>query len=138
MRIDFIPPEKIHGWVWEQVKNGLEKIIAICEEEWLPEDVYVSLKMGRASLYTFPGGFFVVELHTSSFNGSRRLNVWCLFTQPMVGDEHEAVLIAEFERIAAQHGCVAVRFVSPRMGWGRKLKGQFEEVGVIYERKIHV
>lgn len=138
MRIDFIPPERIHGGVWEQVRNGLNAILAICHEEWLAEDVYLALKTRRASLYQFSGGFFVAELMLSPFNGARRLNVWCLFTAPMVGDEFEDVLIAEFERIAAQEGCCAIRFVSPRQGWGRKLKGKFQEVGVIYERKVYV
>lgn len=138
MRIDFVPPEKITGWTWQSVRQGLEKILAICPDDWMPEDVYRALKDGRASLYTFPGGFFVVELMQSPFNGKRRLNCWCMFTAPLVGESHDDILIAELERIGAQHGCNSVRFVSPRMGWGRKLKGKFEEVGVIYERKIHV
>lgn len=138
MRIDFVAPERINGSLWGRVRKGLEAIIAICEEEWLPEDVYLALKTGRASLYEFPGGFFVVEIMQSPFNTKRRLNVWCLFTAPMTGDEFREVLVSELERIGAQHGCCGVRFVSPRLGWGRKLKGQFQEVGVIYERKIHV
>lgn len=138
MRIDYVSPEKVHGWMWGDVRRGLESILAICHEEWSPEDVYLALKTGRASLYKFPDGFFIAELMPSPFNQSKRLNIWCLFTAPMVGDEFSEVLIAEFERIAAQHGCCAIRFVSPRLGWGRKLKGKFEEVGVIYERKIYV
>lgn len=138
MRIDYVPPEKLNGWTWDVVRRGLEAILTICPDDWMPEDVYAAIKSGRASLFQFPDGFFVVEVMASPFNGKKRLNVWCMWTRPMAGAEAEDVILSELERLAAAAGCGAVRYVSPRRGWGRMMKGKFEEVGVIYERKIYV
>ena len=133
MRFTHVTGDTLHP-AWPYVRRGLEKILERCPDSWIPEDVYFAIRSGKASLFIFPGGFYVAEVLTDPNNGSKKLNVWTLYTEPNQEENVRNAIIQSLDTLAAQAGCKATRFVSPRSGWGRYLASDFAEVARIYER----
>lgn len=135
-----IPIPALHA-CWPKVRKGLERIAEKGKENWLPEDVYVALRTGRATLYVADPGFFILEKVDEAFTHQSVLNIWCLHAQAEDGGHHAGVLqfrdeaIAYIDGVAKSLGIKRIK-MSGRKGWQKVLKDYFTPVRVMYERSI--
>ncbi len=66
---------------WDRVRAGLLEVKQATTDDWLPEDVYMALKTGGATLYVGEDeqgdylGFIVLRL-VQTFHGSK-VEIWC-------------------------------------------------------------
>jgi hypothetical protein len=145
MRYEMIAPENLRA-CWTRVKLGLERILAVSTETWLPEDVYVHLRMKLAQLYlAYNGdeyrGFIVTESKRDNFTNEPYLNVWLLYGEPRTGDHFAEVgmfvdeTIGFIDELARGAGITLIR-MSGREGWKRFLRGNFKPIRVCYERQL--
>jgi hypothetical protein len=140
-----IAPENLRS-CWTRVKAGLERILQVSHETWIPEDVYAHLRTKLAQLYLAHDGdeyrgFIVVETKRDNFTNELYLNVWLLYGEPH-GGEHFAEVgafvdetIGFIDNLARSSGLRLVR-MSGREGWKRFLRGNFKPVRVCYERQL--
>jgi hypothetical protein len=117
--------------IWGKVRPELERI-ARHSDGWLPEDVYVLLVTGHASLYVNDGewrGFCVLQV-LPNYTG-KRLHIWIAHGWDV--EEHAEEVID----LAKQAGCRKVTFESPRRGWWKRAEHfGFKETRCVYERNI--
>jgi hypothetical protein len=140
-----IAPENIRD-CWTRVKAGLERVLEVSSETWIPEDIYVHLRMKLATLYlAFDGdvyrGFFVTEVKRDPFTNEPYINIWILHGEPTKG-EHFADVGAFVEEtlgfidgLASGNGYRLIR-MSGREGWKRYLRGHFKPTRICYERQL--
>ena len=104
---------------WERVRAGLVEVKKATTDDWLPEDVYMSLKSGGATLYVGEdeaGDYlgFVVLRYVPTFHGAR-LEVWCAHAAsntPLL-----ARFWPEIQAVATQAGAGVIGFSSARPEW---------------------
>lgn len=133
-----IEPAQIHAY-WKLVRPGIDKIIdATHDHDWLPEDVYHSIRGGASILYCgFVDGVYVGFLVVTPMHDwyGMRLHIWLLF-HTGGGDMLETFGEA-FESIVKQTGAVRITFHSPRAGWAKRVApAGFTAVSTIYERRV--
>lgn len=68
------------GFEWDRVRAGLVEVKAATTDDWLPEDVYMALKQGGATLYIGEDEFgdylgFIVMRLVQTFHGSK-VEIW--------------------------------------------------------------
>lgn len=107
------------GNEWEIVRAGLLVVKQTTTDDWLPEDVYMLLKNGAATLYIGEDdhgdylGFIVLRL-IPTFHGSK-VEVWCAHSAT------KAPLMRtywpEIQTIAKQVGADKITFSSAREEW---------------------
>lgn len=121
---------------WERVRAGLLEVMKHSAEDWLPEDVYLSLKTGNSALYVAEDaqgdylGFVVLQV-LPMFHG-KRLHVWCAHST------NTRWLVRTFntdvQALAKEIGAKKVTFTSPRPEWQRvALRGGFKPSQTTYE-----
>lgn len=115
-----IAPKDI-GNDWERVRAGLLVVKQMTTDDWLPEDVYMLLKNGGATLYIGEDdegdyqGFIVLRL-IPTFHGSK-VEVWCAHssTRRPIMERYWP----EVQAIAKQAGASRISFSSAREEWHR-------------------
>lgn len=122
-----IDPAELHS-VWTDVRASLDKVkrrfpIA----NWLPEDIYMSLRSAAATLYVIKEngcyiGCFVLQLR-AEFDGPV---VFCWVAEGKFLAEWG---LGQIKEIARGRGAKRIEFRSPRRGWIRYAKA----VETIYE-----
>jgi hypothetical protein len=103
---------------WERVRAGLVAVRKATTDDWLPEDVYMAVKQGHATLYIGESageylGFLVLRL-APTFHGAR-LDIWCAYSatpRPLMRR-----FFPEIQKIAKQAGAQAIGFSSAREEW---------------------
>lgn len=114
----YIPPDDLI-FEWEHVRAGLLEVKKHSAEDWLPEDVYMSIKLGQASLHMAEDkeggylGFMVLQL-LPTYHG-KKLHVWCAY-----GNNNQPVLrlfLNEMKTLAKNAGAKEITFTSPRDEW---------------------
>lgn len=114
----FIPPNDLI-FEWERVRTGLIEVKKHSTEDWLPEDVYMSLKTNNSALYIAEDkegeylGFLIVQL-LPTFHG-KRLHVWCAYSnndKPLL-----RLFLRDLHDMAKQGGANKITFTSPRDEW---------------------
>jgi len=130
----YIPPAELPH-VWEAVERGLNRILELCPDYWIPRDVKRHLYQGRCFLYFSDQGFFIVERCNEIFSGSPFLNVWVMYFQPGEGEKLKHQIIEQLDALKAQTFSEWIQFTSPRKAWGRAMDGLFEEYATIWRRK---
>jgi hypothetical protein len=92
-------------------------------DDWIPEDVYHSIKLGDASLYVFQeagqfAGFVVLRRLVREFSGHVDCHIWLAYSE----SGRDAYQAAEaFIKGAAKHmGAQRITFSSPRTGWAKR------------------
>jgi hypothetical protein len=121
-RLEHVPPDWHLGKVWEFIKAGVEEVIR--KGNGLitvrPEDVYLALRLNRASLYMghLDGelkGFGVVQRSEDPFGNTPP---W-LFSWVGWSSSHEAreLYYEELKVIAKSFKLNEIRHVSTRHGW---------------------
>lgn len=112
------------GGEWDRVRAGLAEVKAATTDDWLPEDVYMTLKQGGATLYVGEDesgdylGFVVMRL-LPTFHGSK-VEIWCAHSAT------KAPLMRTFwpqiQAIAAKTGASRISFSSAREEWAAAAK----------------
>lgn len=105
---------------WDRVRAGLVEVKKATTDDWLPEDVYMALRQGHATLYIGTGaggvylGFLVLRL-LPTFHGSK-VEVWCAYSAT------SAPLMRTFwphlQAVARNTGASKISFSSTREEWG--------------------
>lgn len=104
---------------WDRVRAGLVEVKQHTTDDWLPEDVYMSLKSGGATLYIGEDeagdylGFIVLRL-VQTFHGSK-VEIWCAHSAtklPLM-----RMYWPEIQSIAKQAGADKISFSSAREEW---------------------
>lgn len=113
-----IQPKGI-GSEWERVRAGLLIVKQATTDDWLPEDVYMLLKGGGATLFIGEDdageylGFLVLRV-VPTFHSSK-LEVWAAYSAT------KTPLLARFwpavQERAAAAGCTIISFASARDEW---------------------
>ncbi len=112
--------------VWPWVREGLQKIVAKTNDDWLPEDVYHELKLGASTLYLIYHdderlGFVVLQ-KWDKYHAGARLFIRALWGRGL--SPHKQEIYAALQALARQHGCVSLRMTSTRRweldGWTPK------------------
>lgn len=124
------------GAVWPRLRAPLATIEA--PDGWLPEDVYVTLKMGGATLYLIviddkEVGFLILR-NVKDFDGAR-LHIWLLYANSDVD------VMAEFsdqlDEIARGINASTITFGTTRRGWEKVApRYHFSVRETIYQRKV--
>lgn len=122
------------GLEWDRVRAGLVEVKKETTDDWLPEDVYMSLKMGCSSLYIGENegeyvGFLVLRL-ISDFH-HKRIEIWAAYsatTQPLM-----KLFWPQIQAIAKEVQASRISFLSAR-NWdgGAKMLG-FTPKQTVYE-----
>jgi hypothetical protein len=115
-----IPPKDLI-FEWERVRAGLVEVKKATTDDWLPEDVYMSIKQGGAALYigeSDQGGYlgFVVLRLVPTFHSSK-LHIWAAHSAtsiPMM-----TRFLPEIEAVASAAGAASIFFESARLEWAR-------------------
>lgn len=108
---------------WPEVREGLEKVLEKCPQDWIPEDVYFALQTGSSTLHLFDEGFVV--LTPLKDYGGMTLFVWIAYGE--IYEKH----MPELEDMARQVNAKRIQFKSTRK-WDKR----FDYVTTIYERKL--
>lgn len=113
-----IPPNEI-SFEWDRVRAGLVEVKTATTDDWLPEDVYMAIRGGGASLYVGEDkhgdylGFIVLRLVTT-FHG-KSVEIWCAHSAT------SAPLMRTFwpqiQSIGQEVGANKISFSSSRDEW---------------------
>jgi len=118
LMLRLIKPQDI-ACEWDRVRAGLEIIRKSTGDDWLPEDVYMSIRTNNAALYVGEDkhgdylGFLILQI-LPQFHGSK-LHVWCAHSatkEPMMRRA-----LPEVVQIAKQAGARKIGFSSKRDEW---------------------
>lgn len=121
---------------WDRVRAGLLEVKKATSDDWLPEDVYMALRTGAASLYIGVGpageylGFIVLRL-VQTFHGSK-VEIWAAHsatTAPAM-----RTFWPHIKAVARNAGAGLISFSSAREEWaaGARRLG-FKPAQVNYE-----
>jgi hypothetical protein len=105
---------------WLSAREHIAALQRRQKAKWLVEDVYHLLRAGIAMLWLRDpmAAFYVTLQQIEPFSGRRELTVWIGWRD---ASGHDLRADAdELRAIAAAQGCEAVKFVSPRPGWGKR------------------
>jgi hypothetical protein len=133
-----VPPDQLI-YEWERVRAGLLRVQENSVEDWIPEDIYMSLKLNNSALYLIEDkagdylGFMILQV-LPTFH-AKRLHVWCGYStneQPLL-----RIFLREVKEIAKQCGCKSVTFTSPRDEWEKVAgRGGFKGRQTTYELEV--
>jgi hypothetical protein len=113
-----IQPSEI-SFEWERVREGLIKLKPTTADDWMPEDIYMSIRQGQAALYVGEDeqgeyqGFLIMQV-IPMFHGAK-LHVWCAYSaakQPLM-----RTYFSQLQDIARQVKAKKITFSSNREEW---------------------
>jgi hypothetical protein len=122
--------------VWEFVCKGLESVRARTKEPWNTDDVYRCLRGQRAFLFVRDEGFLILAKREEEWSLEPYLLVWIGHFKAGSALAINKDLFAWLDAQARSCGCKRLRIISPRLGWGMRLKGYFRLLYQIWEREI--
>jgi hypothetical protein len=103
---------------WGKVKPCLEKIKAMGDVPWIPEDIYASCAFGESRLYVGrenPDAFMIVRIDEDKHTGKRNLFIWIVW-----GGEYHGIINKYYpfvQDLAKANECEEIRMQSPRRGF---------------------
>ena len=118
---EHIPLEDVKV-AYNTIEKDLKKVTLKTYSDWIPADVYVSLRRAEADLYMaykdeYYVGFFVTTI-VRDFGGEKILFVWVAYSNPKY-DNTEAGF--EFlETLSKELDTTEIEFHSSRSGWAKK------------------
>jgi hypothetical protein len=120
--------------VWDAISPGVLEVWTVSRPDWRPEDLYACCLYGQADIYMpeDTNGFAIVQERLMPFRNKKTLLIWVSWDKTGIAFRK---YIREIERIAAERGCCAVEFWSPRKGM-QKLSGRhgYEPCTTIYQK----
>jgi hypothetical protein len=135
-----VQPQDLHKF-WRFVRGrkydrgvhatGLERIVAKVEADFIPEDIYVSIRTGSSMLYMVTRaerrlGFVIMYSQARPFSGKKELFLWCVYSL-LLCERQESDNIPEaieqtiefIKEQARNLGCDSVLHLSSRPGFER-------------------
>lgn len=118
LMLRYIKPEDI-GYEWERVRAGLEVVKKATSDDWLPEDLYMGLRMNNAALHIGEDehgdylGFLILQL-VPMYHGTK-LHVLCAYSatnRPLM-----RAFLPQIVEIGAKAGAKKITFASKRDEW---------------------
>lgn len=132
--IRYIPKEGLNR-VWQFYREGILQIMSFGGVSFIPEDVYLHLRLGKAQLYRVGDeGFFVVERVEDLFTNEFSMNVWLMWFKPGHGIPYKPELIAYLDQLKVALGCNRITFTTMREAWVRMLGEEFKQTMMTLER----
>lgn len=157
--VELIVAGQLHHY-WPFLRRGLDAIVQKVHPDWIPEDVYVSLRANNAQAYIIygegtPVGFLIAYLERRSFNNALDLFIWAGWSLPMKEMEMlgfnagqtlmiEQYAVNHLRTLAQQQGEAKpedkirkIMYLSPRPGMSRRAeKWGFHKTLVRYELEV--
>jgi hypothetical protein len=138
VRLIAIDPDAQLREVWDDIREGLNDILAKGAYTWLPEDIYVAIKTRQSVLLVgmadnrFAG--FVVLTLNKGFDGLEG-NVWCAYN---IGkSEYIDALMPVIDDFLRESGCKRATMISSRPGWAKIApKLGFKPVYTTYSKEL--
>ena len=109
---------------WRLVRHGLKEIIVRFPQRWIPEDVYMQVKLGNAELVMFQKegrsiGFFVGAPTLTLFMNERQYFLWAIWRAPKAtvtkANRYQAIDIIKAR--ARHFQCSEITFGTARKGF---------------------
>lgn len=135
---DAIPPEKIKA-AYNIIEKDLQKVISKSYSDWIPADVYSSLRNKNSELVVAYeeenyAGFLVLSI-LNEFGGEKKLFVWVAYANPEYNIAEETFDF--LSRAAKNSNLVAIEFDSSRSGWMRVAKQQgYKAISTTYRKEV--
>lgn len=104
---------------WERVRAGLLEVKKATNDDWLPEDVYMALRQGNATLYLGIGdadeylGFVVLRLVPTYH--SQKVEIWCAYSATSTPAMRR--FFPHIKAVARNVGATLISFASARDEW---------------------
>ena len=126
------------GDYWQTIKGGLVETAEKAPGGWTPQDVFMQLVRGEATLHLvivdkYYKGFLISK--TIGTNGSKGLLIWI-----MHGDGSGNLMVDNMDQIrdwARNIGAKRIQMQSPRKGWERVAKKLgFRVTQIVYEQDV--
>lgn len=137
--LEQVPAEDLR-LAYQWIESDLYEIIEKSYADWIPADIYASLKAGTATLsmgYTTTQQYvgFLVTSIIQDAGGQPTLFVWAAHQDYK---HHYKEQVFDFlEQIARELGAVSIEFHSSRPGWERVASRHgFDVVAKIYKRDL--
>lgn len=111
MQLKYINPNELKQ-VWNQIKPSLSEISEL-GGDWIPEDAYCDIKVGKAQLYIgIKDNYFIGYIITQLIGKS--LHVWAAYSQ-----SHDILSegLKQIADIASQMNAKEITFTSYRKGF---------------------
>ncbi len=124
MMFNFIAPQDLHT-VWGTVKVGLEVVKRRTGEQWIPEDVYASLKAGSSQLFMVDDGFAILQQTRNEWTNEPCLHIWIAFH--MKHEDISEEVHSNLRKIAHNIGAKSITFTSPRR-WERRSGAKIKSI----------
>lgn len=133
-----IEPKDV-AFEWERVRAGLLEVKKATPEDWIPEDAYLMIANGNASLWIAEGEQgeylgFVILRHVPTFHDSK-LFIWCAYSATKVPLMRRCM--PKLVEIAKSLKASKIGFSSARDEWHAAAERiGFKAVQVSYEMDI--
>ena len=116
--VEAIPIEEVRC-AYERIEPDLNTIRKKSYSDWIPADIYLSLRNERSTLYMFYKedlyvGFIVCSISTDK-SGELTLFVWASYQKPEYN--YLNAIFKFLEKVADDMKAVAIEFDSNRKGW---------------------
>ena len=138
LTLEHIPLEDIRC-AYVRIEEGLHEITKKTYADWIPADVYASLKAGNSDVHIGYikdeyAGFMVTSFTTDS-GGEPVLFIWTGYQKPGYCFMEEAFGI--MDKIAEEFNTTAIEFSSSRNGWKTIAKNLgYEMVTQLYRKEV--
>lgn len=130
--LEFVDPVYLHE-AWPLVRGALDRHCAEHRPEWIPEDVYLELKLGRNQLFLGRGGadgFMIVTTMQDTRGGL----FWIWYAEGRGQGASYFPQILDMARVA---GCNRIAFATPLPFWDTHCeKFGFKLARKIFEREV--
>ncbi len=125
--LNLVHPSQLRK-VWPIIRCGLEDVARKNEVDWIPEDVYHSVKSGVAAVHLAESGSFLVTcLNRNQYTNDPELHIW--IARNVGGSDVITEGLELLRAMATNAGARRITFDSPRNGWERR----YNRITAVYE-----
>ena len=121
------------------IEADLRTVMRKSYSDWIPADVYASLREGKAELVVAYkkeqyAGFLVLSM-LNDFSGEKKLFIWVAYANPKYNIVAETFKF--LDNIAENSNLIAIEFDSSRSGWMRTAKQHgYEAITRTYRKEV--
>lgn len=124
MELILVKPAELRAH-WPVISAALDSVIAATSPDWIKEDVYLQIKLGRAIAHLiYERGeyrsLFILTEQQEEYSGERSLHIWIAENELSGTPESYEFGETTIKNIARSNGATKLTIESPRKGWGRR------------------
>ena len=133
-----IPTEDVRA-AYTNIEADLRTVMRKSYSDWIPADVYASLREGKAELVVAYkkeqyAGFLALSM-LNDFSGEKKLFIWVAYANPKYNIVAETFKF--LDNIAENSNLIAIEFDSSRSGWMRTAKQHgYEAITRTYRKEV--